>query len=281
MQYCTDPIPLHYLRGQPPLNSPIYGRRMRDKVSCGKCKACRANRKMDWSGRLYAEALFSSEVVFSTFTYKEEPERFRYSDIQTMLRKMRDDARYFQKNNIRFFCVGEKGTLHNRKHWHMLMFFSQPSGLIRWGRETHPGQLWEHWPHGWADIQPLAGGEWLHKIRYTAKYCLKDNSTDERYPCKSSLKPGIGDAFFRDLADRMAKAGVAPNGKYQHDGIRWERGRKKGELVDFSMTHATRYNFIDYYRAAWEKYHPEKDVPMTEWMQAFDDEAIAPYMRVA
>lgn len=302
MQHCLDPIPVGYLPGQMPRSSPVYGKSILDAVACGKCKACRANRKQDWTGRLVAESIHSSQVVFSTLTYKEEPERFRYSDIQTMLRKMRDDIRY-KDTTIRFFCVGEKGTLHNRKHWHMLLFFSKQSGLIRWGRDTHPGQLWEHWPHGWADIQPLDPGEWAYKIRYCVKYCLKDSAGDERYPCKSSLKPGVGDAFFRELAERMANNGLAPNGKYQHQDMCWSKGRKRGEVMEFSMTGATRYNFITYWRRAWmrrygngeqcealadryysktgievdpELFYEGREIPVNDWLLAFDKNATFP-----
>lgn len=275
MQHCSDPIPLKFLRGQPPGIHPTYGRRIRDAVACGKCNACRANRKNDWTGRLVAEALTSAQTVFCTLTYKKEPERFQYEHVSTMLRKIRD---HYQKSDpemrVRFFCVGERGTLFNRRHWHLLLFFNKPSGLVRWGRKTNPGELWEHWPHGWADIQPLPQGQWAQKIRYCVKYAMKDQATDERYPCKSSLRPGMGDEFFFRLACDMAKAGLVPNGKYTLPNMRWTSGRKEGQAIEYSMTSVTRLNFIEYWRAAWELRYPGKDIPVNAWLLKWDENAV-------
>lgn len=248
----------------------------RTTVPCGYCRVCVATRKSNWTGRLIAEALTSSSVAFVTLTYRKTPEEFVYSDIQQMLKTFRERLYRERGTRLRFFCSGERGELRGRHHWHLLFFFDKPTEL----RRTKKRQLWHFWPHGWAHIQMLkhdGSDQMLRKIRYTAKYCVKDAAHPDRETfMRCSLKPGIGGKYFAEEAVRLAGLGLPAMGGFKFRGVEYRRGPKKGKPIEFRLTGASARNFLDAYEEAWPEFHGHAPIPATKFRATFSDNYVSP-----
>lgn len=277
MKHCLDPYP-RYRRGEASGRDQITRADPLQRVACGRCAACIGNRKQNWTGKLVAESLTSASMAFVTLTYKNDaegnaPAEFNYRHVQTLLKKLRDDADTIKRENrIRFFCVGERGDKFGRRHWHVLFFFSKETF---WERPVE-GQLWEHWPHGWTSIEMLKTGpafdmeRLVKKVRYCVQYCLKGAGAADGERARMSLKPALGAEFLLDHAATLATAGLALTGKYNLPGIRWDIGHKAGQSQSFEITPGLRDKYILAYRAAWELKYGERDFPNSSYQLAFD-----------
>ena len=89
---------------------------------CGCCPACRAQKAMEWTLRMYLESLYHNEVAFVTLTYDNEhlPEHNSLSpvDLQSFLKRLRRRLEY----KIRYFACGEYGDKFGRAHYHLIIF---------------------------------------------------------------------------------------------------------------------------------------------------------------
>ncbi|AXH76276.1 MAG: replication initiator protein [Microviridae sp.] len=259
MKHCMSPY-MPTGGAEPPFFNGLTARYERRAVACGRCDACIANRKQDWTGRLVAESLSSASVAFVTLTYKREQKRFDYKHVQVMLRKLRDALRERDREQrVRFFCVGERGDLKGRRHWHLLLFFKRPYDIGR----TVPGELWDFWPHGWASLEDVSEdfGLTVKKVRYCVMYCLKDAGSADGERLRCSLKPALGSEYLCQHADNLAKQGFAPDGKYRFESIRWNAGHRAGELQTFTICGAVRKDYVKAFDEAWEFYHgPERRI---------------------
>ena len=99
-------------------------------VPCGKCGACKFNRRMEWSFRLAIELRYAHTADFLTLTYSDEIvpknsfgiptlKKADYRDFLKRLRKFNDGNK---KSRIRYYVVGEYGTETHRPHYHMVLF---------------------------------------------------------------------------------------------------------------------------------------------------------------
>lgn len=275
---CLSPYPYMYVPGEVRKIGPA-GFVERASVPCGYCRVCVATRKSNWTGRLIAEALTSASVAFVTLTYRDTPQGFVYSDIQQMLKRFRMALFRERGIHVRFFCSGERGEKRGRHHWHLLLFFDKPHQM----RRTRKRQLWHFWPHGWAHIQMLkhdGSDNMLRKIRYTAKYCVKDAAHPERETfMRCSLKPGIGGKYFADLAVSLASRGLPALGGYRFKGVEYRRGPKAGQAIEFRLTGNMARNFCDAYDSAWNEFH-DAPVPASRFRQSFADNFVRPYRNV-
>ena len=89
---------------------------------CGCCPACRAQKAMEWTLRMYLESLYHSQLAFVTLTYAPDflPENGSLSptDLQSFLKRLRRRLDY----KIRFFACGEYGDKFGRAHYHLIIF---------------------------------------------------------------------------------------------------------------------------------------------------------------
>lgn len=125
---CPTPINIADPRAQHPS--------VRLEVPCGKCGACRQNRRSDWSFRLKQEQKQSITSYFITFTYDEQNLRYyhrpdengelhptlRKQDLQNFLKRLRKEQSKLTDRKIRYYAVGEYGTETNRPHYHAIIF---------------------------------------------------------------------------------------------------------------------------------------------------------------
>lgn len=123
--HCTDPYPKKMINaawdGVNPLTKYSY-----ILVPCGKCLACRINRRREWTARLQQELIFSSCGYFVTLTYDQEhlPHDARGNpsvckrDIQLFLKRLR--KKY--GSGLRYFLNSEYGPDTHRPHYHSIIF---------------------------------------------------------------------------------------------------------------------------------------------------------------
>lgn len=235
-----------------------------DRVSCGGCKSCVARRKRDLVGALLAESRTASTTWFVTVTFKDDAKAsvFDYSEIQLLLKRVRETYAD-QGITLRFFAAGELGSLKGRCHWHLLLFFQGGVPVKPW---INPGELWALWPHGWSRIEDLRHNV-VGRARYCVMYALKEVDAEGFNVFRGSNATPLGTEYFRQLADRTARAGLAPDGAYTFSESRFDRGRHSGEIVQHRFRGVARDNFVRDYAAAWVKYRPNEPIPSTEWLE--------------
>ncbi|QXP08683.1 MAG: replication initiator protein [Arizlama microvirus] len=248
-------------------------------VACGKCRTCVASRKNDWTGRLVCEAKAAASVFFVTLTYKDEPERFVYKDVQVMLKSLRHQLnRKFNKNSVRFFCVGERGNKYGRRHWHLLLFFKNNHHIKRMKK----GQLWEHWPHGWTSMERVWPNDLVRRVRYCSKYAVKSLGQEDmscrprcslgtRIDCDTGERDSgpVGWAYLHEFARRTAEAGLPLGGFYRIPGLKWERGREKGNHIKYRLQGACARNVCEAYMRRWCEVRPDRPWPVTPFLARY------------
>lgn len=269
MHHCQSPYELPALAGDVRFDVGL-ARYVRQRVACGNCPSCQANRKQNWTGRLIGEARESGSAAFVTLTYKHEPNEFRYRDVALMLKRFRKALWKHERETVRFFCVGEYGDRFGRRHWHLIFFFRQGHRM----RRMKQGELWEHWPHGWAAIEDLRGERIEQKVRYCVMYALKDYSGSGRESprVRSSLKPALGASYFERLAKQCALERTCPTGDYCLPGIVWKQGHKAGQMQTFRMKGAAARTFAAAYAAEWQRLWGDEPMPRSDFLRKNDDE---------
>lgn len=154
-------------------------------IGCRKCWQCKERRIDDWVGRCIAESKTAKACHFVTLTYGEATEDGKdegtrvgakdhertavltYSDVQKFMKKVRFDG-----FKVKYFAVGEYGSLKGRAHWHLLMFWQERVPSLPLMRRIH-----SKW---WADEdgKPLGFVRWEKltnkSVRYAMKYLTKD-----------------------------------------------------------------------------------------------------------
>ena len=115
---------------------PMVGAHGVFKMPCRKCGSCLGNRKNDLVGRMLAEAMSCYDVWVMTLTYDDarlpDPETeengayMRYPEhIAKMVNALRMQGLRATGSRVDFtyFAVWERGELHGRGHWHLIIFW--------------------------------------------------------------------------------------------------------------------------------------------------------------
>ena len=122
------------------------GRGATDRVTveCGKCLACLQNKRANWSMRLYEESKIAHTAYFVTLTYSDETlpyhpigQEFVQKNIRrnksiyqgyqptldkTELQKYFKKLRHANEGQIKYYAIGEYGSLLCRPHYHIILF---------------------------------------------------------------------------------------------------------------------------------------------------------------
>lgn len=172
-----------------------------DKFACGKCGACRHNRRAEWSFKLKEEARISKNAWFVTLTYKDEC--LPWDEETGCITLYRKDLQKFQKRwrqilkrqwfdwyekgtTYRYYQVGEYGTDNERPHYHIIMFNVPYKALVRSLKNT--------WGKGHIDVKPITEG----RIHYISKYHVNyEKDQDGREGEFASMSNGIGQSYIR------------------------------------------------------------------------------------
>lgn len=180
------------------------------KVPCGKCIGCRLDRANEWSERIMLEASNYSDNCFLTLTYSNEnlpPEIIEESsgliynplvkrDLQLFIKRLRKKYNY---KKIRFFAVGEFGSVSNRPHYHVILFNHKFEDLkpLFFNNQTREWcytseSLSSLWKKGLSSIGTLTKAS----AGYVARYSVKNQFFDKKEFLLMSRNPGIGKDFF-------------------------------------------------------------------------------------
>lgn len=152
-------------------------------VPCGKCNYCLETRRIDWTFRLIQEMKVSIGCVFLTMTYSDdvipEFEFLRKRDVQLFIKSLR--KRY---GKLRYFAVGEYGTMTARPHYHALLFNCFPEFVYH-----------DIWCKGNVYVGTVTNAS----IHYVTKYHINpvgDCRGREPPFCLMSRRPGIGSNYL-------------------------------------------------------------------------------------
>lgn len=90
-------------------------------VTCGQCIGCKLERSRVWAMRCVHEASLYKRNSSITLTY--DPAHVPYRN-QLTHKHFQDFMKRLRKKNIgvRYYMGGEYGTLHNRPHYHAILF---------------------------------------------------------------------------------------------------------------------------------------------------------------
>lgn len=156
-------------------------------LPCGQCLECRTSYAAHWADRILLEAQFHEQSYFVTLTYDEDHVPLHVAkdgevvmslepkELQDFIKRLRDHCRYNGKPTIRYYAVGEYGSLHHRPHYHLIIF-----GLIlddlrvigrnKTGRVLHSSEFVEDcWKFGRVEVDHMT---W-EAAAYCARYCVK------------------------------------------------------------------------------------------------------------
>lgn len=194
-------------------------------VGCGKCLACRINKRREWTLRLCHEEVFSETAYFITLTYDEDHVPMsvdketgsvcmavKKEDIQLFMKRLRKAC---SDKQIRFFLNSEYGQQTQRPHYHALVFnipedkIFQDSRIIKRGRSTSFTSPWlaSIWKNGNVEFG-IASKE---RAGYCAKYFIDRKEIDEDHVPNFSLMsrcPGIGYAYMKQIREKVRVYGL-------------------------------------------------------------------------
>lgn len=181
---------------------------VRLSVPCGKCGACKQNRRSDWSFRLKQELRHSVSAYFITITYDDENLPYSEDGIPTLVKKhwqnfvkrIRKDHNRLSDYKLRYYAVGEYGSKTGRPHYHALVFNLDDRVLSNLAR---------YWPDGYHYIGVVEDAS----IHYVAKFHVNtnkeeliDENTGQVYQRTAefavmSRRPGIGAGYLDTHTD--------------------------------------------------------------------------------
>lgn len=185
------------------------GERRLITVPCGKCYACRSNRRADWTFRIMEEARNHNSAFFLTFTYEDNklPTTLdgKPTLVKSHLQNYMKNIRHLTKNKLKYYAVGEYGSETKRSHYHMILF-GFPAD-IRY-------KLISEWKHGFVVIGEVNQAT----IHYVTKYMLKDTKEIHgREPPFSLCSQNLGASYLQNKRMHLqnSKTTVQLNGYEQ------------------------------------------------------------------
>lgn len=200
------------------------------QVSCGKCIGCLKTKRLNWAVRCMHEASSHSRNCVLNLTFNDEhlPENRSLSKemMQKWIHKLRD-ALYPQR--FRYFLAGEYGSMHNRPHYHMLVFGYDFIDKKLWSvskhgtRQYRSDKLETLWTYGFSTIGEVNLGSCQYIAGYLYKklhhseeeannkfYEIVDPNTGEIHEvifefATMSRNPGIGNDWFYRVGHKDCK----------------------------------------------------------------------------
>lgn len=178
---------------------------IRFHVPCGKCGACRHNRRSEWSFRLKQEARDSLTAIFCTFTYRDDNLPFtedgevtlRKKDWQDFMKRLRWRQSQITHVKVRYYAVGEYGTNTSRPHYHSLLF-NVDKRLFK--------HLDEIWSHGHCHVDIVNDNTIHYCTKYHVNYEKKGEDREDEFSVMS-LKPAIGYIYLKKNAKFHKESG--------------------------------------------------------------------------
>lgn len=175
------------------IKDPRNGGFCRMTVPCGKCGSCKFNRRVEWTYRIKEEFRHSLNGLFLTLTYDDAnlpkneygvPE-LRKRDLQLFIKKVRKANAKISKTSVRYYCVGEYGTISHRPHYHAIMYNIDIN--------IH-SSIANIWALGHAMVGVVSDASIHYITKYHVNFDKKFSEEIGRNPefATMSRKPGIG-----------------------------------------------------------------------------------------
>lgn len=173
-------------------------------LPCGRCLPCRINRSRVWQHRIILEASVHGESLFTTLTYSDDnvPGELKPKDLKNFLIRLRRNL----GRPFRYFGVGEYGFVHDRPHYHVMLFGLGP---------LHRKKIDAAWSVNGSLIGFTFHGEVnIASAGYVAGYAVKKmtNKRDPRLKGKfpefirtSNRGGGIGTKAIDMIAEQLLK----------------------------------------------------------------------------
>lgn len=178
---------------------------------CGRCLACKINRRHLWTSRMLLESFCHENNLFCTLTYSDDclplDRSLEPLEARAFLKRLRSRI---EPVRVRHVFVGEYGEKTGRPHYHAILF-----GL---GIE-YKDVVAASWGMGFCSF----GDVNKNSIQYVAKYTVK-GMTNENHPglegrvpefARFSLKPGIGAPAISVIAEALGDH-RGPDGDVPH-----------------------------------------------------------------
>lgn len=161
-------------------------------IACRTCDDCVSATINDWTARAELEAEMNPLCTTVTLTYRNNPdgstprgaEMYDERDVQLWMKRLRAATRAKDKKAaVRFFRVGEMGSINKRVHYHVVLFHSVDLADIgTWkdkdgkevGLSNRKRLIWSIWPHGSSYVDKGS----KDAIRYCLKYTQKERFTE-------------------------------------------------------------------------------------------------------
>lgn len=208
---CVHPFVKIYSQGDPFANPPVPMRFV--AFPCGKCIACRINKKREWTLRLNHEASYADTAYFITLTYDEEHLPIDENglncpcvrDLQLFMKRLR---KYYPDSKLRYMINSEYGENTKRVHYHGIVF-NLPSSILdgavlikrKTGISYHSPILESLWHNGNAEIAEICP----ERVSYCCQYFV-DKCVEEGYKPSISVMSrghGIGKEAVQDLKEQI------------------------------------------------------------------------------
>lgn len=217
-----------------PWKKPIYrGREIvsYEYVPCGRCLACRIDKRNEWTWRLQAE-INRQDSVFVTLTISDEylllPASVYKTSVQRFLKRLRKNL---DGRKIKYFFVSEYGDELNtmRPHYHGILC-NVSSGIPLTRDVGDIPLIRKSWPFGFIKVKPASKAT----IRYCLKYLDKQQDTEsfkavfpELHPPFRLMSKGLG----RDWIFEHEKELRDSKGSFFFDGANRPLPRYYKELL--------------------------------------------------
>lgn len=211
------------------------------QVPCGRCMPCRLNRAKEWSVRLALEMKEWPVNSFVTLTYDNEhyPEDFSKRHVQLFLKRLR---KKYSDQTIRYYAVGELGSITKRMHYHILLFNYFPDDITML-KQTKYGDLYKSqelrdlWGMGHVSVSRMSQMTINYVTAYiTEKYDYVNPDTGEVVVngfALMSRRPGIGAAYLERNASSLRELeNFSLNGKV-HSLPRFYKNKLKDNEINY------------------------------------------------
>lgn len=186
------------------VDAPSGSRHEKHPVPCGKCPSCLQRRASSWGFRLLNELDREHNAYFVTLTYEKPPmsPKGYMTLVKSDWQKFAKLLRYYcspLKYPIRYYAVGEYGSIRFRPHFHAIMYGIKPDLVLK------------AWPHGIIEVDPDVNPA---NIAYVCKYITKGrlipaHKNDDRLPEFSLMSKNLGSSYLTPQMIRYHKADLS------------------------------------------------------------------------
>lgn len=172
-------------------------------VPCGRCPPCKLRRVNSWVFRLLQEEKISSSSHFVTLTYDTRyvpisPNGFMTLEKGEFPRFMKR-LRKLTSNTLKYYAVGEYGTINRRPHYHAIVFNC-----------PDPKHFETAWSLGDIHVGNVSGDSIAYTMKYIDKMSTKkEHGRDDRVPEFPLMSKGLGENYLSDQMVKYHKADLS------------------------------------------------------------------------